>query len=86
MLDIDKKKTAAVEDLSLLKFQPKDTSSTSNMVRCGHFCTDCASPWFSLSLFSWSWGLLLTNTSSRQFQWKVTLSRYDKPQNFAHRW
>ncbi|GMF44624.1 unnamed protein product [Phytophthora fragariaefolia] len=31
VLDIDKKKTAAVEDLSLLKFQPKDSSSTASM-------------------------------------------------------
>ncbi|KAG1691275.1 hypothetical protein DVH05_027138 [Phytophthora capsici] len=35
ILDIDKKKSAVVEDLSLLKFQPKDVSSTSNMLELG---------------------------------------------------
>lgn len=35
VLDIDKKKSATVEDLSLLSFRPKDASSTSNMLELG---------------------------------------------------
>ncbi|KAE9033373.1 hypothetical protein PR003_g8256 [Phytophthora rubi] len=35
VLDLDKKKSAAVEDLSLLNFQPKDASSTSSMLELG---------------------------------------------------
>ncbi|KAE8882290.1 hypothetical protein PF003_g33681 [Phytophthora fragariae] len=35
VLDLDKKKSAVVEDLSLLNFQPKDASSTSSMLELG---------------------------------------------------